>query len=943
MGDRVHQLETDLRQAAEIGNLFITKNANLEKELEETRVRYVATVEKLEQELHSTRMKLECSIETEKCLNTDLENALDQLAKSKKESLAHKAALKKLQAAFDEKDSTASDQAFVADIEKLHKQIRRLEEQLCESRQMNERLLSHNTSASAGNSDSLDTSRAAFEQETQLVIEQLHDEIAELKAEKETALQRLGEAEDRLKTALHDLSAQKTLFQNLEDECGELRAQLESLQMEQLDPKRRGNSIFSEVEDRRLKQEKELLSLRTHYRALQEKERFLREEVRRTRNQMALILATGSGSRADARQLRLLQESLTTANAEISRLTGALARQTNERASQDDISLDGNPLAGILKMERHRVKELEKEREALLKSVAERQAREGRLLRETHEAARKAETLEAQLLKAMVRKSEEQPLSAGFESKKEVHENLGMVEDEPVVLREIIPMQQKAETVETLDSKPAGTSAGPGKAELKKHSGERPKVTFEEGCSKENEPDTEADSKKKFKPLHSNRNTAAIALKKELFALRFRAYNRERHSNILNTIFDKNAYDNGVRPPTINGTGPVRVEVSMFVLSIPEVSEKHMDYTMQVFFRQSWLDPRLAFDDRAGDVQYVNLYDPEKIWKPDAFFSNEKEGHFHDLPGPNFFIRIFPTGRVLYSTRLTLKLSCPMNLKRYPFDTQSCSVVMPSYKYTTEDIMFAFALHEPVKFYKDLLVRNYKLTGYILGSCTSRTVTGQEAHRSTILAGDYSCVRAEIWFQRLSRSLDVLVFIPCAMYVLLSWIPLWLDNSGAATRTRLTVPALVLIAMASTVSRLWQSEFPRTSYTKAVDVWTTVTLAFVIALWIDVAIVELVVSRQQGGAKRKETVPRLEDKKFGETDAIEMVEHSNSNPKNGPARHDEQGRWQSTIRNWLKAPRSTADKVDLVSRIVFPVAFLLFVVIYIRNYAVKTDVPEEWL
>nr|ACX33156.1 putative glutamate-gated chloride channel [Rhipicephalus sanguineus] len=410
-----------------------------------------------------------------------------------------------------------------------------------------------------------------------------------------------------------------------------------------------------------------------------------------------------------------------------------------------------------------------------------------------------------------------------------------------------------------------------------------------------------------------------------------RVYNRERHSNILNSIFDKNAYDNGVRPPTINGTGPVRVEVSMFVLSIPEVSEKGMDYTIQVYFRQSWLDPRLAFDDRAGDVQYVHLYDAGKIWKPDAFFSNEKEGHFHNVPRPNFLIRIFPTGRVLYSARLTLKLSCPMNLKRYPFDTQSCSVIMPSYKYTTEDIVFAFKLHEPVEFYKDILMRNYKLTGHILGSCTSRTITG-----------DYSCLRAEIWFQRMSRSLDVLLFIPCAMYVLLSWIPLWLDNTGAATRTRLTVPALVLIAMASTVSRLRDSEFPRTSYTKAVDVWTTVTLAFVIALWIDVTIVELIVRRRQGGTEKK-TEPKVDDENFEDADGIELVENSKSNAKNGPARRNGQGSWQTTIRNWLKAPRSTADKVDLVSRIVFPVAFLLFVVIYIRNYAVKVDVPEEWL
>lgn len=73
-----------------------------------------------------------------------------------------------------------------------------------------------------------------------------------------------------------------------------------------MDPKQRGNSLFSEVEDRRLKQERELLSLRTRFRALHEQESSLREEVRKSRAQMAQLMAAG-GRRADARQVVLLQ------------------------------------------------------------------------------------------------------------------------------------------------------------------------------------------------------------------------------------------------------------------------------------------------------------------------------------------------------------------------------------------------------------------------------------------------------------------------------------------------------------------------------------------------------------------------------------------------------------------------------------------------------------
>lgn len=68
------------------------------------------------------------------------------------------------------------------------------------------------------------------------------------------------------------------------------------------------------------------------------------------------------------------------------------------------------------------------------------------------------------------------------------------------------------------------------------------------------------------------------------------------------------------------------------------------------------------------------------MWMPDLFFSNEKEGHFHNIIMPNVYIRIFPNGSVLYSIRISLTLACPMNLKLYPLDRQICSLRMASCK-----------------------------------------------------------------------------------------------------------------------------------------------------------------------------------------------------------------------------------------------------------------------
>lgn len=53
----------------------------------------------------------------------------------------------------------------------------------------------------------------------------------------------------------------------------------------------------------------------------------------------------------------------------------------------------------------------------------------------------------------------------------------------------------------------------------------------------------------------------------------------------------------------------------------------------------------------------------ELIWKPDSFFLNGKECYLHKIPTSNRLVRLSKDGSVLYSSRLTIKASCPMYLK----------------------------------------------------------------------------------------------------------------------------------------------------------------------------------------------------------------------------------------------------------------------------------------
>ena len=118
--------------------------------------------------------------------------------------------------------------------------------------------------------------------------------------------------------------------------------------------------------------------------------------------------------------------------------------------------------------------------------------------------------------------------------------------------------------------------------------------------------------------------------------------NEEADTNAVNISAILNqfmvGYDKRVRPNY--GGITVTVGVSLYILSIGDLSEKFMDFTFDMYFRQFWHDPRLAFERRPGldklvvGAEYIKL-----IWVPDTFFVNEKVALFHQATTENQFLR----------------------------------------------------------------------------------------------------------------------------------------------------------------------------------------------------------------------------------------------------------------------------------------------------------------
>lgn len=258
-----------------------------------------------------------------------------------------------------------------------------------------------------------------------------------------------------------------------------------------------------------------------------------------------------------------------------------------------------------------------------------------------------------------------------------------------------------------------------------------------------------------------------------------RVQQRHREKQILDRILSGNGtYDNNIRPTGGNSTnGETQVIVNMMLNSVSRIDDFKMEYTVQLTLRMEWYDDRLRFShlDRSNSIKYLTISDIKRIWIPDVFFINEKEGHFYDIIKPNVYIRIFPNGQVSISIRMSLTLSCPMNLQLFPMDTQKCGIVMASYAWTTDDLDFQWRDEDPIQL-PNLSLPRFSLSKTEATKCDRETLTGT-----------YSCLRTDFTLTRNFSFYLTQMYIPCIMLVIVSWVSFWLDENAVPARTALGI------------------------------------------------------------------------------------------------------------------------------------------------------------
>ncbi|KAK1792602.1 hypothetical protein P4O66_012533, partial [Electrophorus voltai] len=276
---------------------------------------------------------------------------------------------------------------------------------------------------------------------------------------------------------------------------------------------------------------------------------------------------------------------------------------------------------------------------------------------------------------------------------------------------------------------------------------------------------------------------------------------------------------------------PVEDKVNIFINSFGSIQETTMDYRVNIFLRQRWNDPRLRLPtDFKSDALTVDPKMFQCLWKPDLFFANEKNANFHDVTQENILLFIFRNGDVLISMRLSVTLSCPLDLTLFPMDTQLCKMQLESYGYTTKDLVFMWQSGDPVQMDEIALPQfDVKQEDIEYGNCT-------KFYPGT---GHYTCVEVIFTLRRQVGFYMMGVYAPTLLIVVLSWLSFWINPDASAARVPLGI--LSVLSLTSECTSL-ASELPKVSYVKAIDIWMMTCLFFGFASLVEYAVVQVMLN-----------------------------------------------------------------------------------------------------
>ena len=243
--------------------------------------------------------------------------------------------------------------------------------------------------------------------------------------------------------------------------------------------------------------------------------------------------------------------------------------------------------------------------------------------------------------------------------------------------------------------------------------------------------------------------------------------------------------------------GPTQVQVGIFLLDLDAIDSASQSFEANVYFVATWKDPRLV--DEAQERTITRPLD--QIWNPRLQILNQQRlwSTMSDI------VDIEPDGTVKLRSRVWGSFSQPLDLREFPFDTQTISIHVVAADYEPNQVALSPSPSSGIG--SELSVADWEVVDWRIATefKTPDPEIAQSARIALFL--EVERLRGYYWFK---------VIAPLILIVAMSWAVFWIDPKELSTKISITITAmLTLIAYRFAIG----ANLPAISYMTRMDLF----------------------------------------------------------------------------------------------------------------------------
>ncbi len=274
------------------------------------------------------------------------------------------------------------------------------------------------------------------------------------------------------------------------------------------------------------------------------------------------------------------------------------------------------------------------------------------------------------------------------------------------------------------------------------------------------------------------------------------------------------------------GEGGKRLEVSvgMYLIDFARINLREESFDMAGYLDATWVDPGLAL--KASEAKgKIRRFRPNQVWTPALEFVNAVEQVLAEREGDLY---VDDNGRAKQRIRFSHKFQSTMDLKRFPFDSQTLSIVVAPFDLHAKDIDLVI---DPARMGR---LKEASVTDWDIEEVSARLDKATELDPTSRFLFDVKLRRHSTFY--LWR-----ILLPMTLLVFASWIVFWFEPTNL--QPQISTGLAILLSLV-TFTYAIDFSLPKVAYLTFIDRHVIASFLFVLATVFAVAMIHIFMARR---------------------------------------------------------------------------------------------------